>query len=143
MEKFRYLPHTADMQFKAYGKDFTEALENSALALLSIMLDIKKIKKDKARPSHIAIRESAGDANDLAWFVLQDILSMVDARQLSAFAFNVTSLKSDVRMRIEGRLSFKRTKANYALLSVKAVTPHDLEVKSGRGRCSIRVVVDV
>ena len=143
MEKFRYLPHTADMQFIAYGKDFREALENSALALLSTILDVKKIKKSNARVFHSAINESAGDMEDLVWYTLQDILSAVESRHIDAFSFKIISLRSEGKMKLSGKLSYRKTGKNHALFSVKAVTPYDLKVVSGNGTCSIQVVMDV
>ncbi len=143
MEKFRYLPHTGDMQFRAQGKTFSRAVENAALALLNIMLDIKRVKKARGGKVFITIKEAADDRQELVWFTLQDILSKVDSKQLSAFSFEVVSLKENERLRLTGRLHCKKTKENCALFSVKAVTPHDLTVEKGRGVWSIHVVVDV
>ncbi len=145
MEKFRYLPHTADMRFMAYGKDFGEALENAALALLSIMLDIKKIERMRAKSVAVGVSESAETHAQLAWFTLQDILSKVDSRKLNAYSFRIISIKkrSNGKMSLHGKLSCKSIPSDNALLSVKAVTPHDLIVKRGKDRVSINVVVDV
>lgn len=141
--KFRYMPHTADISFVAYGKDISEAVENAAIAMLNIMLDLKKIKKDKGKVRGIEIRETALKLEDLIWFTLQDILSRKDRDSLSAFEFKVNELKEDGKMELRGRLLYKELKANYALLDIKAVTPHDLEVKKGKTSFSIRVTVDI
>ena len=145
MERFRYLPHTADVRFKAYGKSFGIALENSAMALLNTMLDVKKIEKERSNGSSIAIRESADTDSELVWFTLQDILSKIDSRKLNAYSFKVVSLKTGAKGRrvLKGRLLFKNTATDNALLSVKAVTPHDLTVKKQKNYISINVVVDV
>ncbi len=146
MRRFRYLPHTADMEFRAYGRDFKEALENASLALLNIMLDLKRTGKDASREKSIRIAESATSERDLVWFVLQDILSKVDSMRLNATEFRITSLKhgkASGRIGLKGRLIFKDTKENYSLLSVKAVTPHALIVSRKKGPVSINVVVDV
>lgn len=143
MERYRYLPHTADMRFRAYGRNFNEALENSALALLNIMLDIKKIEGSKAENESIAITESGDSEGEIVWFTLQDILSKIDSRQLNAYSFKVTSIKRGKRIKMSGRLMYKKVKENHAMLSVKAVTPHDLTVKKIGSRISVNVVVDV
>ncbi|MHB1830650.1 MAG: archease [Candidatus Micrarchaeaceae archaeon] len=143
MEKFRYLPHTADMQFMAFGKDFREAIENSALALLSTALDVKKVRKFRAKTFRSTIKESADDLEGLVWYTLQDILSAVESRHIDAFSFEVISLKTAGKMKLVGKLSYKKTGGNYAIFSVKAVTPYDLKIESKRGRCSIQVVMDV
>ena len=143
MKQFRYLPHTADMRFRAYGSDFGQALENSALALLNIMLDIKKIGKDKSKTLRLRITEVGDNKEEIAWFVLQDILSKVDSRKLSAYSFEISQLKLGKKISLKGSLLYKRTRADYSLLSVKAVTPHNLKVSTSKGKCSIEVVVDV
>lgn len=145
MERFRYLPHTADVQFRSYGRDFRESLENAALALLGTMLDIKKIGRADARRFEVAIKESAETESQLAWFTLQDILSKVDSRKLNAYSFRIVSLGETEggMMRLKGSLMCKRVHGDNTLLSVKAVTPHNLVVKKRGGKVSINVVVDV
>ena len=44
MEKFKFLEHTADIKFQAFGSELNEAFINSALALTNI------ICKDKIKP---------------------------------------------------------------------------------------------
>jgi SHS2 domain-containing protein len=145
MERYRFLPHTADVRFKAYGKSLSAALENSALALLNLMLDVKRIEKDGSRSKAVGISESADTESELAWFTLQDILSKVDAKKLNAYSFKITSLKKDANGRsiLMGRLLCKNTATDNALLSVKAVTPHELTVKRFKKHVTINVVVDV
>jgi SHS2 domain-containing protein len=144
MQKFRYVPHTADMAFIGYGSTFKKAIENSALALLNIMLDIKSISKGRSGEAKINIRESAETHEDLVWFTLQDILSKIDEKKLNALRFDVTSLSEGNKgFRLEGELICKKTKGDNSLISVKAVTPHGLKVRKEKGMYSIHVVVDV
>ena len=147
MMRFRFLPHTADMAFIGYGKSFREALENAALALLSIRMDAKKIRRGKGKSAAMPVTAAAHGYEDLVWYSLQDILSKVDARSLPAYGFRVKELEEGkgglVKMR--GEILYKRAKegADYYLLDVKAVTPHELYVKKRGGRYAIHVVVDI
>lgn len=144
MQKFRYFSHTADMAFAGYGSTFKRALENSALALLNIMLDVKSISKDNGKEASIKINESAATQEELVWFTLQDMLSKIDSRKINAFRLDATRIKNaDGKFGFEGKLLYKKSKSDYSLLSVKAVTPHDLAVKKQNGIYSIYVVVDV
>jgi SHS2 domain-containing protein len=43
-KKFIFLEHTADVKFRAFGKNIEEAFSNSALALKEIMTEKTKIK---------------------------------------------------------------------------------------------------
>ena len=44
MQKFKYLQHTADAKFQAFGKTLEEAFCNAALAMVSLMWDPEKIE---------------------------------------------------------------------------------------------------
>ena len=46
MQKYKFLEHTADAKFQAYGKNMEEAFSNAALAMFSVITDTKKIKKN-------------------------------------------------------------------------------------------------
>lgn len=141
--RYEYLPHTADMAFVGYGKTLQEAIENSALALINIMVDVERIEKAKGKMLSKKIAESAITKEELVWFTLQDILSSIDAGYLKACEFKVESIKTEGKMQLKGRLIHKNIVGDYALLGVKAVTPYDLSVKENKGRFSVHVVVDV
>ena len=60
--KYKYLPHTADVAFVAYGNDMTEALENAVLALLEHdARPRKRIAKRDAPSGSVRIRETASN----------------------------------------------------------------------------------
>jgi SHS2 domain-containing protein len=143
--KYKYLPHTADVAFVAYGKDMNEALENAALALLNTMLDLKRIAKRDSPSGSVRIRETASNKEDLVWFVLQDVLTRVDDKKLLAYRLKVNSLKSgrNGKESADCTLLFKKLKEDLFMLEVKAVTPHGLSVKKTAKGCEIRVLVDV
>lgn len=143
-EKFRYLPHTADIAFFSYGVDKKEAIENAALALLNIMLDLKRINESKSKVKELKIREKASSIEDLIWFILQDILSNIDARALKAYSFRIDALReSKSGARLTGSIMHKDIKDDLSLLEVKAVTPHNLTISKNRKRYRIHVLVDV
>ncbi len=143
--RFRYLPHTADASFIAYGKSEKSLINNAALALLELMLDIKLIKKSKSKSSHVRISESADSLEDLVWFTLQKVLSTIDAEKLNAYSFRVVALKrqKNGKFHITAKLFTKKINGDFALLSVKAVTPHNLSVKKTSSGYSATIVVDV
>ncbi len=141
--RFRYVPHTADMAYVAYGNSFGEAIENAAGALLSIILDVKKLEKARGKVRRIDIRETAESIEDLAWFVLQDILSKREIGGLNAFAFKVGKFSHNGKFSMRGELICKETTGDFLLMEVKAVTPHGLEVNERKGTFSVKVVVDI
>ena len=54
MQKYRFLLHTADAKFQAFGKTLEEAFRNAALATASLMWDPKTIEKKKNHQVEIA-----------------------------------------------------------------------------------------
>ena len=141
--RYRYLRHTADVEFVAYGKDVKELIENAALAMLNVMINTKEVENSGGRTSSITITESGGSNDDIVWYTLQDMLSRVDAQQLHAFKFTVDSIRKNGAIKLKGRLYYKNTKRNYFLLGVKAVTPHGLKVKKSGNVYSTNIVLDV
>lgn len=142
--RFKYLPHTADIEFIAYGKNLEETIETSALAMLSAIIDQKKLNKVKAREKSILISEKADTVENLVWFTLQDIISKRDELDLNAFRFSVSKLENkEGKFKLAGRLFYKDAKPDYTLLDIKAVTPHDLRVSKTKKGYSINIVADV
>ena len=143
-KRFEYISHTADVAFLAYGKDFNSALENAAFALLNLMLDIKRIKSLRAKKREVHIEDMASTKEDLVWYLLQDILSKVDAEKLNAYDFQLKEIREmHGKIKATGKLTCKDDTGDFALLSLKAVTPHDLNVNQGKAGWSIKVVADV
>ena len=69
MKKYKFLEHTADIKFQAFGKDINEAFENSALALTNI------IYKEKIKATEkISIKIKAKDLKSLLYDFLGKIL---------------------------------------------------------------------
>ncbi len=142
--KFRYLPHTADIAFVAYGRSFKELLENSARAMLGLMFDTRKIGRSGSRTMTIRVTESASSMDDALWFVLQRIVSKVDEKGVDAFGFKVNSIaKSRQGIKVRGCVFYKRMREYSALLDVKGVTPHELRVSKTSGGYTAKVLVDV
>ena len=144
IRKFKYVSHTADIAFVAYGRNFREAFENAAAALLNVMLDIKRIRHTRSKTKTARVKDMARTKEDLVWFVLQDILSKIDEKKLNAYRFKINHIVSKKDGIVaHGCIFYKQAEGDYAQLSVKAVTPHGLSVKQENDRCSISVVIDV
>jgi SHS2 domain-containing protein len=144
LKKFEYLPHTADVMFVAYGKDYGEVIENAASAMLNVMLDTRKVKRSRNPAKRLAIKEKADTIENLVWYVLQDILTKIDAGERGAFEFKVSSVKElKAGIAASGSLGYKSGVPDCFLTEVKAVTPYGMEVRKADGIYSIEVVLDV
>ena len=69
MLRYRFIPHTADVRFLAYGDSIGQMLENSLLAMFDTQADIRSVERDvkkgKISSKTIEVRESASAAKIL------------------------------------------------------------------------------
>ena len=142
MLKYKFLPHTSEVEFVAYGRSVEEAMEHAGEALLQVMLDIKKIKRSRAQIRKLVIRDSASSLDDLAWYFLQDLLSKVDEKALKAYAVKV-SYSQGKKHRFVANVFYKHLAGDFSRLEIKAVTPYDLSFEQKNGVWRLRAVVDV
>jgi SHS2 domain-containing protein len=142
--RFRFLPHTADVSFIAYGKTFRDALENAGAALLSTMFDTEEVKKDKGKTITATMSERADTKETMVWYSLQKALSKIDELGVSACGFTVKSLRESTKgYALRYSISYKHASGYHSRFDVKAITPYGLEVNEGKKRWSIKVVMDV
>lgn len=74
--KFEILEHVADGKFRAYGKNLNTAFSNAALAMFSLMTDIKKVKgKTKKK-----ITIEGVDLKSLLYKFLEELLFLFDSK---------------------------------------------------------------
>ena len=96
--KYKFLDDlTSDVLFEAYGKDLKEVFENSALAMFTIICDMKKIEEQ----SKITIEVKGKDKLDLLYNWLQELIARVDTEEMFFSHFNILeisekSLKAEI-----------------------------------------------
>ena len=72
-KKFRYLRHTADIAFFAYGNTLEECFKSSSIAMLSSMREVNKLDiKNNLKKQNI--KEKATNIDNLLWYFLQKII---------------------------------------------------------------------
>ena len=144
MKAYRYVSHTADIAFVANGRSVEECIENACSAMLNAMLDLPRINEIKAGVKSVMVKESADNIEYLTWFTLEHVLEEVDDKMLNAFEFRVDRLfESKKKKSLHGRLYYKDSSEDCRLLSIKAVTPHDMKMIKRAGTYSIKVTADV
>ena len=141
--KYQFLPHTADIKFKAFGNSFEEVYENSALALKDIMYkqDIKARKKKK-------IIITGHDKENLLYEFLEEFLFLVETE--SFLLSEIKSLKIEQEDEDDEKSGYRLEcelfgdSGDYEIEAhVKAITYNDMYVKEHEGRWIAQVVVDV
>ncbi|MCL5430170.1 MAG: archease [Candidatus Marsarchaeota archaeon] len=143
-EKYRFIEHTADVEYLAYGNSLNELFKNSLLALFDTIAEINALPKEKSKARTLNIRDKASSLEDLLWFTLQDALSIADSEGL--FGYGVESIRitgKDGAYNISAAIKAKPKKQGLSKLDVKGVSKFDLKVKKKNNRYKSSVVLDV
>jgi len=139
MEKYEFLPHTADAKFVAYGKDLEEAFANSALATFALITDIGAVEGKTEK-----IIEVAADKKEkLLYDFLEDLLFYVDTE-----GFLLHEVKDLKITEADGKFHLKAVvsgdSGDYEIYTqIKAVTYSDMFIKEEDGKVTIQVVLDI
>ncbi len=127
---------TSDVMFEAYGKDLKELFENAALALLSVICKIDKVKPKEKEESQI----KGNNAEELMINWLQGIIAIVDTEQ--KFFSKVEIEKIDESC-VRAKLSGEPIKPELGETVVKAVTYYKYKLeKTGKGY-KVTVCLDI
>jgi len=139
-QRYRFLEHTADAKFQAFGKTLEEAFSNAALAMASLMWDWKIIKKESRR----SIEVEGKDLKQLLVAFLEEILFLWDVQgYLLGGIEDLIIMKKEKTFNLNAVLLGDTNKGNYAASGdVKAITYNEMEVLEKNG-FQIQVVVDI
>lgn len=133
-EKFKFLEHTADVKFQAYGKTLDKTFENAALAMFNIMYKGKVGSKIKKK-----IRVEGKDNENLLYNFLEELLILLDSQD-----FFMASCKVKIKdNKLEAEVSGDNAKKYPADIDVKAITYNEMFVKKEKSKWVIQAVVDV
>jgi len=132
--KFQFLEHTADIKFRAFGKDVNEKFTNSALAVKETIVGDLQIKSNLKRK----IRIRGEDMKSLLYGFLEEFLYLLDAED---FLLNEveTLVIDEKKFELEAFVSGDRASKYEFVNSVKAVTYNQMEITSEY----VQVVLDV
>ena len=135
MDKFEYLEHTADIKFRAYGKNLEEVFSNSALALRNSMFDGKVNSKFAKK-----IKVKGKDNERLLFEFLEELLVLLDSEDFILSKVKSIKIKGG---ELEAELTGDKG-LNYDIhLVVKAITYNEMFVKKEKDKYVAQVVVDV
>ncbi|MEK6875634.1 MAG: archease [Nanoarchaeota archaeon] len=134
-QKYKFLKHTADIKFQAYGKTLEKAFENSAMALKEIIIGKLKIKSKIKKQ----IKVNALDYESLLQKFLTEFLYILDAENFIFSKVKVRIKEKELEANITGD---KASNYNFTN-SVKATTYSEIFVKKEKGIWVCQIVLDV
>ena len=132
--RYRYFDHTADILFKAYGKNLEEQFSNAALALFGVMIDPKKVKTVIT----YTIKVKGKDEKALLYNFLEELLYLLDAKFFLLSSVKYLTLKNGT---LEAEVVGDTINDSYNVegVEVKAVTYHDMKIEKNY----VQVVLDI
>ena len=139
-EKYRFLQHTADAKFQAFGQTLEEAFSHAALAVASLMWDWEKIDDKTDIPVSI-------EGMDLAQLLVDFLEELLYLRETRDFLLGSTGQIS-IQPKDDGwslRAVFKGDSyaSKYEIYGdVKAITYNEISI-SDRSPYVIQVVADI
>ena len=141
MKKYEYLPHTADVKFRAYGKTLEEAFENSAFALFNVMVNTAAVK---AKVSH-NIKAGGSDLPSLLQQFLEQFIILLDTNNFFLAAVKKIAIKKSGRGYLLSAAVAGDEAKNYETIGpqVKACTYNSMFVKQDGKAWVAQVVVDI
>ena len=138
-KKFEFLPHTADVKFRAYGKTLEEAFANAALATTAVMTeDTIKTRKEK-KVSIISVTKEA-----LLYDFLEKLIYFVDTEGfLVGGVKHLTIVNKGNAYQLVAVLLGDSADTYDVSMHIKAVTYSDMFIKEEKTGVTIQVVHDI
>ena len=141
MKSYEYLPHTADVKFRAYGKTLEEAFTNAAFALYNVMVETGKVKAKVTKK----IAAEGSDLPSLLQQFLEQFIILLDTDN-----FFLSKIKKIAINRTKGHYKISAVAAgdeakNYETIGpqVKACTYNSMLVRQEGKKWVVQVVVDI
>ena len=137
--KYKFLEHTADVKFQAYGKSLEEAFVNSVLALkATILMKAENIKVKEKIIKQVKVQGK--DYEALLYNFLEEFLFLLDSEGFLLAKINKIKIKNN---KLEAEISGDKA-SNYKFTNdVKAVTYNEMFVKKEKSGWTTQVVLDV
>ncbi|UCC40006.1 MAG: archease [Candidatus Aminicenantes bacterium] len=140
MQKYRFLSHTADAKFQAFGNSLEEAFGNAALATASLMWDPKEIEEKREHQ----VKIEGNDLKQLLNCFLEEIIYLLDSQKfLLGSAENIMIEKKGSQYSLRALFRGDEYSSKYEIFGdVKAITYNEMEIQN-RDRFMVQVVLDV
>jgi SHS2 domain-containing protein len=140
MDKYRFLPHTADGKFQAFGKTLEEAFGNAALAVASLVWDWEKIETKVRHFVHVR----GIDREQVLVKFLGEIVYLFETKRFLLGRVDGLRIRPEfASVSLEALLLGDVLTENHELHGdIKAVTYHELKIEECGG-FTVQVVVDL
>lgn len=143
-EKYRYLEHTADALFLAFGRTDREMMSNAAEAMANVMYDLGRVQGTEKET--VALR--AKNLEELLHKFLEEIVFRIGTRRRLYNFFGINSLRKEPKtgeLAMEAELRGEEINPEKHVLKteIKAVSWHKFRVGREGDRWVAQALVDI
>ena len=137
MKNFEYFEVTADIGFRAYGKNLNEAFENAGLAIFNIISDTDDIDSTK----EISFEITSEDNVSLLYDYLEELLFY---HEVEFMLFSQFHVEIDENLHLKAKIIGEgiNWEKHERKTEIKAITFHKMAIKKDDGVC-LRAIVDL
>lgn len=141
MKQYEYLPHTADVKFRAYGKTLEGAFVNAAAAMFNVMVETAKVKPKSTKK----IAAKGSDLQSLLQQFLEQFIILLDTDNFFLAKINEMTIKKGSGGYSLTAVAVGDEAKNYETIGpqVKACTYNSMLVQQKGKAWMVQVVVDV
>ena len=135
---YRLIDHTADFGMQVFGSDSQELFSNAALALFDVITEMDVLKGCNS----CNITASGEDWPDLMINWLREVLYLWNGKEMLVKSVQILSLSEN---NISAKIYFDAYMPDRHIIKteIKAVTYHQIQVKSSPSGWKARVIFDI
>ena len=135
---YRLIDHTADFGMQVFGSDSQELFSNAALALFDVITEMDVLKGRNS----CNITASGEDWPDLMINWLREVLYLWNGKEMLVKSVRILSLSEN---NISAKIYFDAYMPDRHIIKteIKAVTYHQIQVKSSPSGWKARVIFDI
>jgi len=135
--QYKFLPHTADVKFQAFGKTLEEAFKNCAYALTDTITDHKKIKPATEK----TIKVESENQEALLYDFLEKFLILLDSEGFILNKIKDLKIKKNTLTAV---IVGDTHPENYEIdTHIKAVTYQEMFIKKEKDQYITQVILDI
>lgn len=140
MEKYKFLPHTADVKFQAFGGSLEEVFANSALAMTHIIVDPSKVEARIRKEIDV----ESEDKQALLYDFLEQFLILLDAENFLLHEIKELKIEENKKFKLKAIVVGDNELEKYETEGhIKAVTYQEMMIKKEKDRYMVQVVIDI
>lgn len=140
MKPYEFLPHTADVRIKAYGKDLAEAFMNCAYATTDTITDHTKIKPTTEK----TIKVESENKESLLYDFLEQFLILLDSEGFLLNKIKKLKIIKNKKLKIKALVTGDTHPEKYEIIThVKAITYQEMEIAEEKGKIVIGFILDI